>query len=495
MAVNGARGRDEPEYELVDTGIFDGDRYFDVTVEYAKAAPDDILVRITATNRGPEPHRLHLLPTLWFRNEWAWGPRGDRQSPSLRAAGPALVEATHDRLGAYRLACSGEPELLFTGNETNAERLWGGSNRTPYVKDAFHDVVVHGRTDRVDPARAGTKVAAHHVLSTCRRGGSATILLRLSGPSVAAGAARGSVRGRRARCSRPGSRRPTRSTTGSPVASMTRPGRSIDRRAPGLIWTRQSYHYDVGRWLDGDPTGPPPPAERRHGRNAGWRHLNNADVISMPDSWEYPWYASWDLAFHCVAFARLDPDFAKRQLVLLLREWYMHPNGQVPAYEWAFDDVNPPVLAWAALRVYEVDARENGTPDRDFLERVFHKLMMSFTWWVNRKDHAGRNVFQGGFLGLDNIGRVRPQQAAADRRLPGAGRRHRVDGHVRAAADGHRAGAGPWQPGLRGRRDQVLRALPVHRRRHERHRRRRRPAMGRRGRLLLRRPAPARRGA
>ncbi|MGH2614832.1 MAG: MGH1-like glycoside hydrolase domain-containing protein [Thermomicrobiales bacterium] len=416
VAQSRRRSRDEPEYEILDTGGFAEDRYFDVFVEYAKAAPSDILIRISATNRGPDPAALHLLPTLWFRNEWAWGSFGDRPCPLLRAIPPSpgstgeggrgvrdfrLIHATHDRLGDYWLACAGEPALLITENETNAERLWNTPNRSPYVKDGINDAVVHGRAEAVNPDGEGTKAAAHYIM-TLAPGGTETILLRLSAatdgqPPVEPFANAEEIfaaRGAEA------------DAFYAPLATgLDAEGQLIQRQAyAGLIWSKQFYYFDVGQWLDGDPAGPRPPASRKHGRNAGWRHLNNADVLSMPDTWEYPWYAAWDLAFHCVPLARIDPGFAKRQLVLLLREWYMHPNGQIPAYEWTFDDVNPPVIAWAAWRVYQIDAAVTGKKDRAFLERVFHKLMMNFTWWVNRKDHEGRNVFQGGFLGLDNIG-------------------------------------------------------------------------------------------
>ncbi len=406
---NRRRGRLDPEYELIDTGIFEGNRYFDVTVEYAKVDPTDILIRLAATNRGPGPAPLHLLPTLWFRNTWSWG--GENRRPELRkvagepasqavpaAAGFRLVRAVHPDLGEYWLACEGGPELLFTENESNFERLWGVPNRTPYVKDGVNEAAVHGAKGAVNPAGAGTKVAAQY-RAMVAPGATWTILLRLSaGRHVApfAGAAHVFA-----------ARRAEADAFYAPLAAgqMSEDARRVQRQAfAGLLWSKQFYHYDVARWLEGDPAGPPPPQERQRGRNADWRHLNNADVISMPDTWEYPWYAAWDLAFHCVPLALVDPDFAKRQLLLLLREWYMHPNGQLPAYEWAFGDVNPPVHAWAAWRVYKIEKRHTGRTDRAFLERVFHKLLLNFTWWVNRKDVEGRNVFQGGFLGLDNIG-------------------------------------------------------------------------------------------
>jgi hypothetical protein len=336
--------------------------------------------------------------------------------PTLHAAGPTTIETTHDRLGTYRLACAGSPVLLFTNNETNRERLWGQPNGTPFVKDGIDAAIVHGRAGAVDPAMRGTKASAHYILRL-DAGASHACLLRLRATRGDAGSHDRSHGDPFADAEHVLEARIAEADAFyAPLEDgLDEDARLVHRQAyAGLIWSKQSYHLDIRRWLDGEPDGPPPPAERRQGRNSGWRHLNNDDVISMPDTWEYPWYAAWDLAFHCVAFAGIDAGFAKAQLVLLMREWYMHPSGQVPAYEWAFDDVNPPVFAWAAWRVYQVDARERGTPDREFLERVFHKLMMTFTWWVNRKDRAGRNVFQGGFLGLDNIGlfdRSRPLPA------------------------------------------------------------------------------------
>ncbi len=401
MSENRRRTRDDPEYELLDTGAFSGNRYFDVTVEYAKAAPDDIVIRLTAQNRGPDPAPLHLLPTLWFRNTWAWG--RDAERPVLRAVdgppvGPRLIHAAHHTLGEYWLACDGTPDLLFTENETNAERLWSEPNRTPFVKDGINDAVVSGARTSVNPAGVGTKVAARYALRIAG-GESMTVLLRLSARRSGSpfADASGILTTRRAEAEDFYAR--YAGEQASPDA------RCVQRQAfAGLLWSKQCYAYDVNIWLEGDPAGPPPPPERKSGRNAEWRHLNNGDVLSMPDTWEYPWYAAWDLAFHCVPLAMVDPEFAKRQLVLLLREWYMHPNGQLPAYEWAFGDVNPPVHAWAAWRVYKIERRITGRADRAFLERVFHKLLLNFTWWVNRTDVEGRNVFQGGFLGLDNIG-------------------------------------------------------------------------------------------
>ena len=406
VAENRRRGKDQPEYELVDTGIFSENRYFDVEVEYAKASPTDLVIRITATNRGPEVAPLHILPTLWFRNTWAWqrsepdpgGLRADER-PTLREVAPGTIRAEHRTLGEYWLTCQGGSEVLFTDNETNAARLWGGANRTPYVKDGINDFVVSGRRDAVNPERVGTKAAAHYTLSI-PAGGTETVTLRLSDSPRAEslGDAEQVLSLRQAEAD-------AFYDCQFGAEHMTIDERRVQRQAfAGMLWSKQFYYYEVEEWLDGDPSGPTPPEGRRHGRNSDWRHLHNADVVSMPDKWEYPWYAAWDLAFHCIPLAMVDADFAKRQLILMLREWYMHPNGQVPAYEWAFGDVNPPVHAWAAWRVYKIDKRINGVADREFLERVFQKLLLNFTWWVNRKDADGHNVFQGGFLGLDNIG-------------------------------------------------------------------------------------------
>jgi hypothetical protein len=393
------RDRRAPEYELLDTGIFAENRYFDVTVEYAKATAEDLLVRVTVTNRGPEAAELHLLPTLWFRNTWSWDRAATR--PRLRAVlGEATIEMAHPELGRRWLRCEGEPELLFTENDTNATRVWGGPNPGPFVKDGINDYVVDGRKDAVNADGVGTKAAACYRLSLAA-GGSTTIRLRLgdSAPTAATlGREFDAVFRRRQR------EADEFYATVIP-ARLSDDARLVMRQAfAGLLWSKQFFHYDVRRWLEGDPTGPPPPASRRAGRNREWEHLYNDDVISMPDKWEYPWYAAWDLAFHMIPLALIDPDFAKSQLLLFLREWYMHPNGQIPAYEWALGDVNPPVHAWAALRVYRIERKLRGAGDRDFLQRVFHKLLLNFTWWVNRKDAEGKNVFQGGFLGLDNIG-------------------------------------------------------------------------------------------
>jgi len=402
VAENRRRDRRAPEYELIDTGVFDDDRYFDVVVEYAKAAPDDVLVRITATNRGPEAAELHLLPTLWYRNTWSWD-LASPERPTLRAGaagGHATIEAEHDSLGARWLYCEGVPELLFTENDTNVERLYGRPNATPYVKDSINDYVVGGKRQALNPEQRGTKAAAHYRL-TVAPGQRVVTRLRLVNTPLPAGPFGEDfdiVFAHRVR------EADEFYDTVIP-RRLSDDGKRVMRQAlAGLLWSKQFYHYDVRRWLEGDPACPPPPAERRKGRNHEWRHLYNEDVISMPDKWEYPWYAAWDLAFHMIPFALIDPDFAKAQLVLFLREWYMHPNGQIPAYEWGFGEVNPPVHAWAALRVHRIERRLRGKGDRVFLEKIFHKLLLNFTWWVNRKDTEGKNVFQGGFLGLDNIG-------------------------------------------------------------------------------------------
>jgi len=401
---NARRGRPQPEYELLDTGVFDGDRYFDVTVEYAKGGVDDLLIRVTAVNRGPEAAELHLLPTLWFRNTWSWdvGAARPQLQATASAPGQVVIAARHQTLGARWLHAEGAPELLFTENETNFPRLFGVPARSPYVKDGINERVVGGKEDAVNSARVGTKAASWYRASV-PAGGQIALRLRLTDADPArAGAAFGldfeEIFSRRMRDADE-----FYDLVIPPTLSAD--GRLVMRQAlAGMLWGRQFYHYDVKRWLAGDPTQPPPAPGRRRGRNREWTHLYNEDIVSMPDKWEFPWYAAWDLAFHMIPMALVDPEFAKAQLVLFLREWYMHPNGQIPAYEWAFGDVNPPVHAWAAWRVYKIDRRIRGVADREFLERVFHKLLLNFTWWVNRKDPDGRNVFQGGFLGLDNIG-------------------------------------------------------------------------------------------
>jgi hypothetical protein len=400
---NRRRGRGEPEFELMETGIFDEDRYFDVFVEYAKAACDDLLIRVEIVNRGPEPAELTVLPTIWFRNTWSWGL--DIRRPRLRqdhasGNGMSVIELAHDYYGHRRMLCGGAPPLLFTENETNMQRLHGSENSSPYVKDGINDYIVQGRKEAVNPLKVGSKAAAQYVM-TIESGETHTLQLRLTDQDATdalLGSGFNHIFAQR--------REEADEFYGELEADgLSEDARRVQRQSfAGLLWSKQFYHYDVSRWLRGDPGQPEPPRSRLHGRNSDWTHLYNADVISMPDKWEYPWYAAWDLAFHCVPLALVDPTFAKEQLILLVREWYMHPNGQLPAYEWALGDVNPPVHAWAAWRVYKIEKKRRGVGDRRFLERVFQKLLLNFTWWVNRKDADGRNIFQGGFLGLDNIG-------------------------------------------------------------------------------------------
>jgi hypothetical protein len=405
---NRRRSKFEMEYELVDTGVFADGRYFDITVEYAKLQPEDLLIHLSVSNRGPEAAPIHLLPTLWFRNTWSWGRDGRRPQLSRGTTEQYKnhpvnsIIANHWELGEYILYCSDADDLLFTENETNSQRLYGSPPAIPYVKDAFHRYVVDGENEAVNPAQTGTKAAAYYT-RTLNPGETHTFKLRLAAAVDA-------------------------HPLDAPLADfdvllherqqeadefynvvlppkLTADARLVARQAfAGLLWSKQFYHYVIGEWLDGDPATPPPPETRRQGRNHDWTHLYNADIISMPDKWEFPWYASWDLGFHCITLAHIDPQFAKEQILLMLREWYMHPNGQIPAYEWNFEDVNPPVLSIAALRVFETEREVTGTADYAFLERVFHKMMLNFTWWVNRKDALGNDIFQGGFLGMDNIG-------------------------------------------------------------------------------------------
>ncbi|HTV72481.1 MAG TPA: hypothetical protein VME66_02100, partial [Candidatus Acidoferrales bacterium] len=417
---NARRTRLDPEFELLDTGVFENDEYFDVFVEYAKAEVDDVLIQISVANRGPHAASLHVLPTLWFRNDWSW---------KFGAARPLLTDASHDglysvrakhaTLGERRLYCEGACDLLFTENETNNERLFNAPNASPYVKDGINDFVVNGCEHAVNPAHTGTKVSARYEL-TLAPGETKTVRLRLSEHLHL--------------------RQPFDPAFSDIFAHRIREAdefyaqlnpfplsddaRLIQRQAfAGLLWSKQFYNYVIHDWLQGDPTMPPPPPQRKQGRNHEWIHLYNDDILAMPDTWEYPWYAAWDLAFHVIPLALIDSDFAKTQLLLLTREWYMHPNGQLPAYEWSFDDVNPPVHAWAALRVYRIERKATGRGDYTFLERVFQKLLLNFTWWVNRKDSEGNNIFQGGFLGLDNIG-VFDRSA----RLPTGGHINQSDG-------------------------------------------------------------------
>jgi hypothetical protein len=423
---NRERGKADPEFELADTGVFDESRYFDVFAEYAKADPEDIAIRLTVANRGPEPATLHLVPTLWFRNTWSWGRQGEGYSskPELRRTGPTTIIAEHPALGRYELQAeragqTSAPQLLFTENETNVERTFGAPNPQPFVKDAFHRAIIQGETEAVNPAGEGTKAAVHYVLNV-PAGGERTVRLRLRRSAEAQGKAFGSGFDRifEQRIGEAdefyGERLPP--TTTEDERRVLRQGYA------GLLWSKQFYHYVAKDWLEGDPAQPPPPGGRDEGRNSDWPHVFNRDVISMPDKWEYPWFAAWDLAFHMIPFARIDPHFAKEQLLLLLREWYMHPNGQIPAYEFAFSDVNPPVHAWACWRVYKMTGPK-GRRDRVFLERAFHKLLLNFTWWVNRKDPDGHNLFAGGFLGLDNIGVFDRSQP-----LPTGGHLEQADG-------------------------------------------------------------------
>ena len=399
---NRRRSRLEPEFELVHTGCFDEHRYFDVFIEYAKASTESLCIRLQAVNRGPDPAELTVLPTIWYRNTWSWG--SDIRRPRFRAGesvdDASVIETVHEYYGLRRLLCDKRPALLFTENETNSRLLYGDDDGPRYAKDAFHDYVVNGQKPAVNPDRVGSKAAAHYIL-TLPPGTGAEIRLRFTNEASSSAFTQqnfDAVFDARIR------------EADEFYERLTPPGISEDSRRvqrqafAGILCNKQYYHYDVSRWLKGDSVGPVTPLERQHGRNADWTHLYNADVISMPDKWEYPWYAAWDLAFHCIPLALVDPTFAKEQLVLMLREWYMHPNGQMPAYEWAFGDVNPPVHAWAAWRVYKIDQKRKGAGDRIFLERVFHKLLLNFTWWVNRKDTEGKNIFEGGFLGLDNIG-------------------------------------------------------------------------------------------
>jgi mannosylglycerate hydrolase MGH1-like protein len=408
LEENRRRGKLDSEYELVDTGIFDQGRYFDVVVEYGKGAPEDLLIHIAVSNRGPEAAPIHVLPTLWFRNTWSWG-RDDRRPSIARQIGGGAKQdsvrtllARHWQLGDYALYCAAADELLFTENETNTLRLYGAPSPVPYYKDAFHAYVVEGNTEAVNPAATGTKAAAHYT-RTIDPGETVTIELRLASvrdghPLKVPFADFDSLLRRRHK----------EADDFYDVvipAKLSVDAKLVARQAfAGMLWSKQYYHYVVTDWLDGDPVSPTPPSERRSGRNHEWPHLFTRDVISMPDKWEFPWFASWDLGFHCVTLAYIDPHLAKEQILQMLREWYMHPNGQIPAYEWDFNGVNPPVLSLAARAVFEIEREHTGMADYAFIERVFQKMLLNFTWWVNRKDALGKNIFQGGFLGMDNIG-------------------------------------------------------------------------------------------
>ena len=394
VATNGRRSRAELEYELLDTGVFDGDRYFDVFVEYAKASAEDLLIRITVQNRGPEAAALHVLPTLWFRNTWSWGEEVPR--PVLRRSARGVIAAAHAELGERFLACEGAAALLFTENETNTERLFGVANRTPFVKDGIDGYIVHGRGAAVNPEQKGTKASAHYPL-TVAAGESRVLRLRLCDAAPSFGDFDATLEARRKEAD-------AFYATVIP-ASLDADAKSVMRQAlAGMLWSKQFYHYDVDRWLEERGAGPFKANRRAAPRNEHWHHMYNADIVSMPDKWEYPWYAAWDMAFHVLALTLVDEEFGKQQLDLMLRDHYMHPSGQLPAYEWNFGDVNPPVHAWSTIFTYRLDAVRRGQGDLDWLERSFHKLVLNFTWWVNRKDRAGNNAFEGGFLGLDNIG-------------------------------------------------------------------------------------------
>jgi hypothetical protein len=428
---NRSRTKEEREFEILDTGLFAENKYFDVFIEYAKADVEDILIKITVANRGGEDARINVLPTIWYRNTWSWN--GESPDCELRIDEPNSIELECPEYGKRKLYCEGEPDLLFTENETNNERLFSSPNRTPFVKDGIGEFVIKDHTGAVNPAKSGTKAAANYAL-VVPAGEEVVIRLRLTEKTL-------SQKDDKTKIAEKGASAEPFIDFESIFAlrkkeadefyddlipkELSADAKNVQRQAfAGMLWSKQFYHYVVKEWLEGDPAMPKPPESRNKGRNHNWSHLYNSDVISMPDKWEYPWYAAWDLAFHCIPLALIDSEFAKEQLILMLREWYMHPNGQIPAYEWAFGDVNPPVHAWAALRVYQIEKKKrDGVGDKKFLERVFHKLLLNFTWWVNRKDSEGMNVFEGGFLGLDNIGvfdRSRP--------LPTGGRLAQSDG-------------------------------------------------------------------
>jgi hypothetical protein len=404
------RDKTQPEFELIDTGIFAEDKYFDVFVEYAKADADDICIKITIFNRAAEAAPLHVLPTVWFRNKWSWFPNVKKpvmQKAEIETKNPSAVQIQEEDFGIYWLLCEGSSQLLFCENETNYQKLYGGENKSVYAKDGIGDFVVNKNFAAVNPRQTGTKAAAHYDLMLPPQG-KEIIYLRLSSQAAAFKQRFPTHDAFIADCEAVFQQRISEADEfyeSIIPENLTTDEKNIMRQSlAGMLWSKQFYQYIIKEWLEGDPEFGAPPKERWNGRNHDWMHLYNDDVVSMPDKWEYPWYAAWDLAFHTISLALVDSEFAKRQLILLLREWYMHPNGQIPAYEWAFGDVNPPVHAWAALRVYRIEAKRTGTADRSFLERIFHKLLLNFTWWVNRKDAEGNNVFEGGFLGLDNIG-------------------------------------------------------------------------------------------
>src|SRR5450432_921507 len=396
---NRNRNRLQPEFELIDTGIFNEDKYFDVFTEYAKANINDILIKITVHNRGKEDADLNVLPTTWFRNTWVWG--YDSYKPQMTSSNTDDINIiiNNKNLGQFTLHLDGKPSLLFCDNESNNKKLYGVDNASAFCKDGINDLLVNKNGNAVNILQSGTKAAANYDI-TVKAGQSVTIRLRLEGNNM--------VHPFKdfddvfIKCINEGDEFYNELQAGMKSDDE----KMVQRQAfAGMLWSKQFFYYDIEQWLNGDPAQPAPPQKRKQGRNHNWTHLNNADIISMPDKWEYPWFAAWDLAFHCISFSLVDAAFAKSQLELLTKEWYMHPNGQLPAYEWAFSDVNPPVHAWSAWRVYSIDKRNNnGNGDIAFLESVFHKLLMNFTWWVNRKDEEGNNIFEGGFLGLDNIG-------------------------------------------------------------------------------------------
>jgi hypothetical protein len=426
------RDKSQPEYELIDTGAFDENKYFDVFVEYAKADAEDICIKITAFNRSEQSAPLHILPTVWFRNTWSWTEKAQKpilQKAETDAENLSLVRLENQN-GEYSFYAEGSAKLLFCENETNFQKLYGGENKSAFAKDGINDYIVGGNRAAVNPNQSGTKTAAHYVLELAPQANE-TIYLRLTKDKIHQRDTESKENIKHdefiADCEAIFEQRTAEADEFySEIIpnNLSDDAQNIMRQSlAGMLWSKQFYNYVVKEWLDGDSAFSPPPKERLNGRNTNWKHLYNDDVVSMPDKWEYPWYAAWDLAFHTIPLALVDSDFAKNQLILLLREWYMHPNGQIPAYEWAFGDVNPPVHAWAALRVYQIEAKRRGVADREFLEKIFHKLLLNFTWWVNRKDEEGNNVFEGGFLGLDNIGVFDRNQ-----KLPGGGTLEQSDG-------------------------------------------------------------------
>ncbi|HMN22959.1 MAG TPA: glucosidase [Ignavibacteriaceae bacterium] len=395
LEENKRRTKVEAEFELIDTGIFNEDKYFDVFIEYAKNSEEDILIKITSYNRGKEKAALNILPQIWFRNTWSWSK--DNSKPKIFSDVDS-IKLVHEKLGEYNLYYDENPEALFCENETNNKRLYNVDNTNTYLKDGINDYITQKIKSSVNPSKTGTKASLNYDIEI--DGGSfKSVRLRLVKNSIQDPFQNFDL------IFKQKINEADEFYADIQAEIKSDDAKNIQRQAfAGMLWSKQFYYYDVEEWINGDKGQPKPPAQRKEGRNKDWLHLNNADIISMPDKWEYPWYATWDLAFHCISFAIIDPEFAKKQLVLFTREWYMHPNGQLPAYEWNFSDVNPPVHAWAAWRVYKIDQKLQGKSDTDFLERVFHKLLLNFTWWVNKKDYDGRNIFQGGFLGLDNIG-------------------------------------------------------------------------------------------